>query len=322
MGRRRVRCLKELGVEVLHGMDPRPDRQRQAARLYGIPTGSATPAALARKADAWVISTPPDRHTGYIRKAIAAGKPCMVEASVMLSDLPDLARLARRKRVLVYPSCSMRFFEGPRAVRELVRKKAVGAPLSFNYHSGQHLADWHPWEKVGDYYVSNPPTGGGREIVPFELAWLTWVFGPLAGVKANAAQFERFGEGVEDIYQVLLTFRSGVMGVMQVDVLARPEIRRFSLDGRDGRFVWDQYRKCGPNVRVERHGRATRVIPLDERSKTRIGINSDKPYVLELRDFIRAVESGRAAPDYSLEHDVEILQALGRIRRHCREKPF
>lgn len=322
MGRRRIRCLAELGVKVLHGADPRADRQKQVAKLHGIPTGPRTPPALARRADVWIISTPPFAHTGYIRRALTLRKPCLVEASVMLSDLPALAKLARKNKTLVFPSCSMRYFEGPRELRRLVRSKAVGAPLSFIYHSGQHLADWHPWERVGDYYVSNAATGGGREIVPFELAWLTWAFGPLAGVKANAAQFERFGRGVEDIYQVLLTFKSGVMGVMQVDVLARPEIRRFSLDGRRGRLVWDQYRKPGPTIRVEKEGRAPRVIQLDERSKTRIGINSDKPYVLELRNFIRGVERGARSADYSLEDDIAILQTLGRIRKHCHEKPL
>lgn len=321
MGSRRLRCLKALGHRVALGVDPRADRRRRAEREHGIVTHeTVTPSVLAQ-ADAVVISTPPFVHTPYIAMALQARRPCFVEASVMVSDLPKLWTKAKVQETLVWPSCTMRYFRGPQLVADLVSKKTAGKPWSFIYHSGQFLPDWHPWEKVSDYYVSRPETGGGREIVPFELAWLTGIFGRVIGVKAQQAIKARFARGVEDLYQSLLEFESGVHGMLQVDILARVPVRRFALEGDAGRLVWDQYHASGAHVLVEKPGAAPRRLPVIEPKPAR-GINSDGPYIAELSDFLADVRARRWKPRYTLGDDVDILRTLERIRDHCDERPL
>lgn len=317
MGSRRLRCLKALGQTAVLGVDPRADRRRRTEREHGVTTrATATPSLLA-EIDAVVISTPPDQHGPYIDMALKAGVPCFVEASVVLSDLPGLWRRSRRQKTLVWPSCTMRYFRGPRLVRDLLAKKAAGKPWSFIYHSGQYLPDWHPWEKVSDYYVGKSKTGGGREIVPFELAWLTWVFGPVRSVKARSAMKAEFARGVEDLYQVLLEFESGVHAMLQVDILARVPVRRFALEGSEGRLVWDQYHASGAHVAIERPGRAPRRIPVVEPKPAR-GINSDGPYQAELSDFLSDIRARRWKPRYTLGDDIAILKVLERVRANSR----
>lgn len=320
MGKRRVRCLRELGVQVLFGVDPRADRRAEADKLYGIATLAEATSWDLQRADVVVVSTPPDLHATCLTMALKAGRPCFVEASVVLAGLARLEREARRKRLLVFPSATMRYFKGPRMLRDLLRSGRVGKPLSFVYHSGQYLPDWHPWEKVSDYYVSRPATGACREIVPFELSWLTWLFGGVAGVKAQRAQKDRFGKGVEDLYQVLLGFDSGVHGVLQVDVLSRLPTRRFALETDRGQVVWDQYGGLTPTVTVALRGRKPAVASLVEASRSRRGINSDRPYIEELRDFLKAVRTKRRVADYSLAADITVLKTLERIREQSDEK--
>ena len=48
---------------------------------------------------------------------------------------------------------------------------------TFYTTQGSILPDWHTYEDVSEYYVSKKETGGGREIVPFELTWITLVLG-------------------------------------------------------------------------------------------------------------------------------------------------
>lgn len=322
MGSRRLRCLKALGETAVLGVDPRADRRRRAEREYGVPTCETVTPTLLALADAVVISTPPDKHGPYIDMALKAGVPCFVEASVVLSDLPGLWRRAQRQKTLVWPSCTMRYFRGPRLISELLKKKAGGRPWSFIYHSGQYLPDWHPWEKVSEYYVGRPETGGGREIVPFELAWLTWLFGRVTGVKAQQACKARFARGVEDLYQVLLEFESGVHGMLQVDILARVPSRRFALEGDAGRLVWNQYHSSGAHVLVEKPGRAPRRLSAVEPAHVSRGINSDGPYISELSDFLSDVRARRWKPRYTLGDDIEILKVLERTRANCDEKYF
>lgn len=317
MGSRRLRCLKALGQVAVLGVDSRADRRRRAEREHGVPTAAKVPPAVLEGADAVVISTPPYAHTPYIAMALAARVPSFVEASVMTSNLPALWARARKTKTLVWPSCTMRYFRGPRLVRELLAKRAVGKPWSFVYHSGQWLPDWHPWEKVTDYYVTRPETGGGREIVPFELAWLTWVFGPVRSVKAQSAVKARFAPGVEDLYQILLEFESGVRAMLQVDILARVPSRRFALEGAEGRLVWDQYHASGAHVIIERPGRKPLRLPVVEPKPAR-GINSDGPYMAELSDFLSDVRARTWKPRYTLGDDIAILKVLDRVRANSR----
>ena len=62
-------------------------------------------------------------------------------------------------------------------IAEIIQNNQLGKISNFLYHSGQYLPDWHTYEDVSEYYVSNKETGGGREIVPFELTWLAELFG-------------------------------------------------------------------------------------------------------------------------------------------------
>ena len=53
----------------------------------------------------------------------------------------------------------MRYYFGPRRIKELLKAGAVGRPLTFTYQSGQYLPDWHPWESYKEFYVSKRETG-------------------------------------------------------------------------------------------------------------------------------------------------------------------
>jgi len=53
-------------------------------------------------------------------------------------------------------------------------------PLVLTYHSGQYLPDWASPGRLPNLHVAKRTTGAGREIVPFELSWLTWLLGKVA----------------------------------------------------------------------------------------------------------------------------------------------
>ncbi len=177
MGKRRIRCLQTLGFQDIAGVDLREDRRREVERLHSIRTLSGVDPKFLAGVDAVIVSTPPNHHAEYLKASVEAGKHVFVEASVVDAGLSDLDALARKKRVIVAPSCTLRFHPAVKQVAQLVTGGTLGKVANFSYHSGQYLPDWHPWERVADYYVSNPETGGAREIVPLELTWLTKVYG-------------------------------------------------------------------------------------------------------------------------------------------------
>lgn len=317
MGKRRVRNLQALKHTELAGFDPRKDRCQDASSKYGIDTFDNYEDALAHfSPDALIISTDPSLHMNYAMPAAKKGLHCFIEASVVDGDrIEQLCNLIKTSKLVIVPSCTMHYYPGPIKIRELIRKGVIGKPLNLNYLTGQYLPDWHPWEHIQDYYVSKHETGGGREIVPFELTWLNEIFGypqPLACVKDKLTDMDA---DIDDIYHCLLRYPEGMLANVTVEVISRPKAtRELHILGSEGRIVFSSEENC---VRYIRVGDAdwTRT-PIGSGTVEPGYINPEEPYISEMADFIKAVEAAdrRVFPN-SLESDVGVLKLLNNLEK-------
>jgi len=312
MGKRRVRNLKALGMEHVAGFDPRADRRQESSDKYGIPVFESLEEALLTYApQAFVISTPPDLHMHYANIAFEKGISCFIEASVVDADkIAQLARKIENTGVVMAPSCTMRYFSGPKKVKELVQEGSIGKVLNINYQTGQYLPDWHPWENIEEFYVSTRETGGAREIVPFELTWLNDIFGEAEALGCVKAKVTDMPADIDDIYHCLLRYPNNVLANMTVEVVSRPRATRemrvlgslgeivFSADSNSVRFIntsmesWEEFR-------------------FDTGTVENQYINPEEPYISEMNDFVEAARSrDQARYPNSLEDDFNILQTL------------
>ncbi len=307
MGKRRVRNLQALKAGEIIGFDPREDRRQEAESKYGIGVYTSFESAIAARPDALVISTSPDLHMLYAHRAADAGKAFFTEASVTDEGVSDLIQKLSTKKIVGVPSCTMRFYPAPKKIKEWVDGGRIGRVLSFTYHSGQYLPDWHPWEDYRKFYVAKSETGACREIVPFELAWLLWVFGGITRLSCMKDKVGNLEVEIEDIYQILFRFHTGAIGHLMVDVLARPEVRHMRILGTEGVIEW---------IAKENVIRASRMADYSwETFSLRPGtvekqyVNPEEPYIEEMRRFIRAVK-GEEAFGYTFEEDHQILKIL------------
>ena len=315
MGKRRIRNLQALGLRELAGFDVREDRRREAADKYGIAVHADFAAAVdAAKPDALVISTSPEHHMTYAWTGFERGLSCFIEASVVDADrILELHRRTEGTAMLMAPSCTMRHYPGPRKVKDLVGSGAIGRPLNFNYQTGQYLSDWHPWEPVEDFYVSYRATGGGREIVPFELTWLNDIFGtpePLACVKAKLTDTNA---DIDDIYHCLLRYPNQVLGNMTVEVISRPKAtRELRILGTEGEIVFSADENCVRHASTSHPGWVR--FDLGGGTVEAGYINPEEPYIAEMRDFVDAVSrrDKRLYPNTLLD-DYQVLQTLYRL---------
>jgi predicted dehydrogenase len=310
MGKRRIRCLQSLGADQIVGYDPRGDRRAEAEAKYGIRTVADFAAGFVALPDAVIISTPPELHIPYAIEAARRGIHFFTEANVVDDGIEELLGLLRARPSLVgAPSCTMRYYFGPKKIVELVSSGAVGRPLTFMYQSGQYLPDWHPWEDYRSYYVSRRATGGCREIFPFELTWLVKAFGAVRTVLAYKGKLSDLDADIDDVYQAILEFDSGAVGCLQVDVVARAPVRHFHLLGAEGNIEWDVIRRQ-VGVYLAKDSRWT-IHTLEQGTveKSYAEWSAEEPYVEEIRDFLAAVGGGRLL-DYTYDEDRRILDVL------------
>ena len=309
MGKRRIRNLQRLGERDIVAFDPRADRRAEALEKYGVPASDDWQALRDSRADAWIISTPPDTHIDYGLQAAERGIAFFTEANVTDPRAPQLIALLDKDGLVGCPSCTMRYYAGPRKIKELVQSGAIGRPLLFTYQCGQYLSDWHPWESYKDFYVSKRATGACREIVPFELAWLADVFGPVARLSCMKDKVSDLDADIDDVYQLLLRHSNGAIGHLCVDVVARPAVRMFRANGSEGTIEWDH----GANqIRLWRAAAGKwETIDLAAGTVESGYIHAEEPYVAEMADFVAAVRGERPWP-FSFRDDEAILDLLVR----------
>src|SRR5580692_7026711 len=118
MGKRRVRDLRELGVDV-NGFDIRDDRNAQAKEMFGMATFETFDALAASGVQAIVISTPPDCHVSYYELCHRHRLPYFSEANIFTPAVSWFESRERSSSVRGYPSATWRFHP---LVQEMCRR--------------------------------------------------------------------------------------------------------------------------------------------------------------------------------------------------------
>src|SRR3989344_550832 len=179
MGKRRIRNLffHKIKPENIVGFDIRADRNKEAEAKFGIKTYKTFKEAIRDfKPDVYIISCPADKHCIYFLHAARNKKHLFVEHPVIEDGYKELMNLIDGSFVAA-PSCTLRFHPAIKMLKKIFDEKRIGQIFFFQYHFGQYLPSWHPWEDFKDVYFSKKSTGACREMFGFELVWLEFALG-------------------------------------------------------------------------------------------------------------------------------------------------
>ena len=315
MGKRRIRNLQYLNQETVIGFDPRDDRCKEAFEKYAIKTFNDITLALNEKPDAIIISTPPDLHMKYAKIALENKIHFFTEASVVQDEMLEVIQMLKESDKIGLPSCTMRYHPIVNQIRVLLDKNIIGQPLSFIYHSGQYLPDWHPWEDYRKFYVSKRETGACKEIVPFELVWLMNLFGKIKTVTGRKSKISNLEANIDDIYNVLLEFNNGVEATMTVDVIARYPYRQMKILGETGVIFADWSERIVKYFTKENGWKENKI---DDGIIEKGYIHGEGPYIEEMNNFLETIQN-KTTQAYTFEEDLQILKILESIEKSSDE---
>lgn len=323
MGKRRIRCLKSLGYENIYGFDCREDRRAETEERYSFKTwGDFHQALKEAEPSALVISVPPDIHHKYIKIAIQNNIHFFVEASVVDTDMDEIKSQLEKTNIIAAPSATLLFHPAMQKISEIVKSGELGAISNIVLHSGQYLPDWHTYEKVSDYYVSNPATGGGREIVPFELTWITKMFGFPKKVCGNFRKTISIqgAELIDDTYNFLMDYENFLASVT-VDVVSRKATRRLLINGEKRQLLWDwdnNYVRIYDPESSLWNERSYEMRRAEEGYNPNIGENM---YIDEIKSFIDAIRDGKQFIN-TMANDHRVLKLLYAIEESDRTSQY
>ncbi len=310
MGKRRIRNLKRAGVTDIIGFDLKAERRQEVETTYSIKTVATFDEGMKANPAALVISTPPNLHMGYAKSAVEAGKHFFAEAGTSTDGLLEVAKLAKTTKVVAAPSCTMRYQPSIKKMKELIDAGRIGRILTYTHHCGQWLPDWHPEEDYRTFYVSRRETGACREIVPFELTWVNWLVGDKGRrVTAMKGKLSKLDCDIDDVYHVLIGYDRGVIGHVQVDVLARAPVRNIRILGEEGTLEWSLTAKELKLYDVKAKQWTTFAEPAPRIEKGYSEMSNEAMYDEEIAAYLAAIR-GEKAWGNSLEDDHATLELL------------
>lgn len=307
MGRRRIRCLNAIGIFDISGFDKNSARANDVRINQNIKLLQDLNGL--KNFDLILICTPPNWHEFYLKLCIASGVAVFVEASVINDELDEILVMSKQTGVPIIPSSTLTYHPAIMSIKKILEEETYGGLRQGVYHSGNYLPDWHPYEAVGDYYVSNKLTGGAREIVPFELTWIVDCLGKPTNVFGNFRKLISIegAEEIDDTYNLILEYPKANF-FLAIDVIAQPADRSLTLILDHAVLTWNWENNF---IEVKLRNFNTKKIEF-ELGLAETGYNpniTEKMYIDEIRSIIQFLEGNHPQP-YTMEQDIYTLSLL------------
>ncbi len=320
MGKRRIRNLLFHGVlpEQIIGFDFSPERCQEVLEKHGVRAfTSYDEAEKEADPDVVIISTPPNLHHDYFLAAAKKKRHFFVEVTTSDAGYDELKPLLDSSFVAA-PSCTFRYFPAIKKIKELVVAGSVGKVLSFHYHLGQYLPDWHPWEDYRQVYFAQKETGACREMYGYELIWLTDLLGStVKKVTGFAGKLSDLDMTADDSYLSVVEFKSGVVGTLSIDVIARAPFRTLRLLGTDGVLDWEWQ-----NYTIKIYSASTKewtTISLKPGEQEKNYVTTEDMYQEEMLHFLDAIDGKQPYP-YSFDEDRQVLRTLYALEESSKDQ--
>ncbi|MBR2504117.1 MAG: Gfo/Idh/MocA family oxidoreductase [Oscillospiraceae bacterium] len=311
MGKRRIRLLKGIdpSIEII-GVDTWDERRAQVEEM-GHKTFTSIAEAAQEKPDVAFVCTAPLSHYAILKELLTYKINSFTELNLVKDGYEELMALAKANDTVLFLSSTMLYRGEINFILDEVKK--YDKPVSYIYHIGQYLPDWHPWESYKNFFVGNKRTNGCREIFGIEMPWLIEAFGKVTDVYSVSNKVTDLDIDFDDRYFVTLTHESGARGVLSVDVVCPKAVRNLEVYGEGLHLFWEGNPKAlwkfNNDTKEKEFINTYESFEHDSRYSDNIVENA---YVDEMQNFL-AVVKGTEQPKYSFEKDLYTISVMDKI---------
>ncbi|MGI8497796.1 MAG: Gfo/Idh/MocA family protein [Gemmatimonadaceae bacterium] len=211
------------GLELVAVCDETPERARVAGERVSVPAFTSFSAMLAETdADAAVICTPSGLHPRHGIMAAQRGLHVICEKpmATRLEEADALVRACDESGVHLFVVKQNRLNPGIELLKRAVEKGRFGriylANTTVRWNRPQSYYDSAPWRGTWEF-----DGGAFMNQASHYVDMIQWLMGPVESVSAKTATLGRRIES-EDTGVVLLRFRNGALGTIEVTMLTYP----------------------------------------------------------------------------------------------------
>ncbi|MEW6304501.1 MAG: Gfo/Idh/MocA family oxidoreductase [Verrucomicrobiota bacterium] len=238
-GKRHARNLRQLDCWI-SAFDPREDRLNEIEK-EGPLAGRYTlldKALDAAEYDGFVIASPPSYHVDQVLQVLARQRKWVLCEKPLSLDAKQAQRLEGcADRVLL--GYTYRWWPPVQSFRKRLRASEVGPVRSLRFVMSAHLADWHPWERYQEFFMSRRELGGGALLDESHfIDLMVWFLGAPNKVYAHVDKISRLEIDSDDNVDILVSYASGMRVNLHLDLIGRPHQRTITAVGEDGTLVY------------------------------------------------------------------------------------
>lgn len=312
MGRRRIRILKSLYPDTDFAcLDTNVERKQQIASDGLKPYNNLSDALEFKPDIAFVCTSPGVIHAELILELVKAKIDTFTELNLTSEYYDAIIQQAKNNGVHVFMSSTMLYDRQIIKICELIRK--ANEPLTYIYHVGQYLPDWHPWESYKNFFIGRKETNGCREIFAIQLPWLIEAFGKVNEFKVISGCNTSLDIDYNDNYIVSFSHKNNNRGVFIVDVVARMATTYLEVMGEHLHIFW----KGTPDSLM--------IFDIDSKRMRNIDTYSDYEHIDGYADMVTEDEykdeivafldwvRNDNKPRYTLEDDKYTLSIIDKI---------
>ena len=315
MGKRRINLISKYynnKIELV-GIDNNERRRLEVEEKFNIKTFSSIEDAITIfNPIAAFICTSPINHSNLIMECLSRKLHIFTEINLLKDRYDEIIKLSKQESLKLFLSSTFLYRKEIQFIGKEVNKNSK--KINYRYHVGQYLPDWHPWENIKDFFVSDKRTNGCRELFAIEMPWIIDTFGKVKVISVMKDNISSLNLGFPDSYIVTLGHESGHKGVISVDIVSRKAIRNLEIYGEDLHLFWNgtpdslmRYDiETKEIINIETYGK----IDKDSRYADNIIENA---YLEEIETFIKIINGEKALERYSFEQDIYTLDLIDRI---------
>lgn len=313
MGKRRIRLLSEHEDIELFGIDSQQSRCEEVKQKFGIKCYvNIAEAVDSVHPDAAVISTSPLSHAAIIKECLQSNLHVFTEINLVSDGYEENMKLAKDRGLTLFLSSTFLYQAETLKIIEKVKSSNV-SKLTYIYHVGQYLPDWHPWESYNNYFIGNPRTNGCREILTIDLPWIVTAFGDIKSVQVMKSKNTNLNIDYNDNYLIMLDHESGAKGVFAADVVTRKAVRHFEVFGEDLHITWEGTPETLLEYDIDKKEDVLLLADITtEHIEGYSNLIDENPYRDELDAFLAAVNEGKK-PMWDFEKDMALLKVIDTI---------
>lgn len=311
MGKRRIRLLKTINenFEII-GIDSNEERKEEVSGRMEIPCFSTLEEVdFTEEIACAFVCTAPLSHAKIINNCLHKNLNVFTEINLVQDGYLENIELAKKKNKILFLSSTPIYRDEMQTIKQIIQEN--NKPVSYIYHVGQYLPDWHPWESFQSFFVNDKRTNGCREIMAIEFPWLLKTFGTVKHVQAISSKLTDLEIDYADNYMIQLLHENGTTGTFMVDVVCRQPVRKLEIYNQDIYIEWSGKpetlkKKNLKSKEFETVGQSDYV-----RDKKYSEFINECAYINEINEFFEILHGKQ--PEYEMEDDLYTLALIDEI---------